>query len=100
MEERLLSEIRGFLDENGRVKSLPAKRKKLNCVLFYLAEKLDAKAIYTEREINEAINEWTLFRDAATLRRELYNKRFLDRKADGRAYWLEENQPSPEDFEL
>lgn len=44
------------------------------------------------------LDEWTLFHDPATLRRELYNKRLLDRTADCSRYWKEESAPTLEAF--
>ena len=82
-----------FLDSQGQLKVFPAKRKKKLSALAYLAGKFEQGKIYTEREVNELLNQWHLFGDPATLRRELYNNRFLDREADGSRYWLEDPQP-------
>lgn len=71
--ERFLSELTPFLDEEGRLISFPAKHKKKLIALWYLAGKIEANRQYTEPEINTLLNAWTLFRDPATLRRELYN---------------------------
>ena len=86
--------IEPFLDPQGRLKAFPAKRKKKLSALAYLAGKLEQGKIYTEREVNELLNQWHLFGDPATLRRELYNNRFLDREADGSRYWLEDPPPT------
>lgn len=87
-----------FLDENGRLISLPAKHKKKLLALWYLAGKIEAGREYSEPEINDLLDEWALFRDPATLRRELYNKRLLDRTTDCRRYWKAEDIPAPEAF--
>ena len=42
--------------------------------------------------------DWHTFADPATLRRELYDYRFLDRSRDGKVYRLAEKQPTPEDL--
>lgn len=81
--------IEPFLDENGKLKSWPTKQKKKLVALKYLATKLEDGKIYTEKEINELINNWCIFRDPATLRREMYNKHLLNRTKDCSSYWAE-----------
>lgn len=78
--------------------SLPAKHKKELLELWYLAGKIEAGQEYSEPEINDLLDEWTLFHDPATLRRELYNKRLLDRTTDCRRYWKAEDIPALEAF--
>lgn len=68
--------------------------------LFYLSEKLETGRECTEREINELLLNWHTFADPATLRRELYDYRFLDRSMDGRLYRLADIQPLPEKLGL
>lgn len=96
--EYFLSELTPFLDENGRLISFPAKYKKKLIALWYLAGKIETNRQYTEPEINTLFNEWTLFRDPATLRRELYNKRLLNRTTDCRIYRKADNAPPLEEF--
>lgn len=74
------------------------KTVRLLAALWYLAGKLQAGRQYSEPEINALLDEWTLFHDPATLRRELYNKRLLDRTADCSRYWKEESAPTLEAF--
>lgn len=87
-----------FLDKNGRLISLPAKHKKKLLALWYLSGKVEAGREYSEPEINDLLDEWTLFHDPATLRRELYSKRLLDRTTDCRRYWKADNIPALEAF--
>ena len=96
--ERVLSDLAPFLDQGGRLRSLPAKHKKKLTALWYLAKKLEAGRQYTESEINDLLDAWTLFHDPATLRRELYNKRLMNRTADCSHYWRAERIPPLEDF--
>ena len=56
--------------------------------------------IYTEKEVNDFLKKWHTFSDPATLRRELYDFRFLDRSRDGRAYQLGAEPPTPEELGL
>ena len=88
-----LSDLMPFMDQEGRLTALPAKHKKKLMALWYLAEKIEAGRQYTEPEINDLLDEWTLFHDAATLRRELFNKRLLHRTADCTSYWRTEDIP-------
>ena len=93
-----MKEISSFIDEFGRLKQYPVKRKRQIFVLFYLASKFEANKRYTEKDVNQILLEWHTFNDWATLRRDLFDSRFLNRKADGSEYWLEECQPTLESF--
>ena len=94
----MIDPIQRFMDSQGRLRLFPARRKlKIRC-LVYLAAKFEAGRVYTEREVNELLTRWHTFGDPATLRRELYDFRFLDRSADGRSYALAPVQPRPEDL--
>lgn len=85
-----LAEIANYLDAQGRVKNWPSRRNRKYqlSVLKYLASKLDANALYTEREVNALLNQHHTFGDPALLRRELFETGLLNRKRDGSAYWL------------
>lgn len=83
-----------FLDDKNRIKKYPSKKKLKNLCLLYIGNKFEKNKIYTEKEVNNLINEWTTFNDAATLRRELYNAKILDRKKDCSSYWLEDVMPT------
>ena len=86
-----MTSLKNFLNEEGQLKAFPAKRKMKVEALFYLAEKFEAGREYTEKEVNALLNP-------ATLRRELYDYRFLGRNPDGSRYWLEEPQPVHEEI--
>lgn len=90
--------LQNFLDANGKLTAFPAKRKMKLYALLYLAQKIPADTDFTEREINDILLDWHTFADPATLRRELYDYRFLDRSRDGKVYRLAEKQPTPEDL--
>ncbi|MDR0890029.1 MAG: DUF2087 domain-containing protein [Oscillospiraceae bacterium] len=87
-----------FLDEKGRLLAFPAKRKKKNFALQYLAQKFEPQRLYTEQEVNDLLDAWHCFHDPAMLRRELFNCGFLGRRLDGKAYWLSEQQPNLSDL--
>lgn len=92
------SEIKHFIDCDGRLTSFPAKHKKKLIALWYLADKIEENRQYSEHEINELLNNQTCFCDPATLRRELYNKRLINRTPDCRSYQKEKNIPTLEEF--
>jgi len=92
--------LRNFLDANGKLTAFPAKRKMKIYALLYLAQKIPTDADFTEREMNDILLAWHTFADPATLRRELYDYRFLDRSRDGKVYRLAEKQPTPEKLGL
>ena len=90
--------LRNFLDGSGKLTAFPAKRKMKLYALLYLAQKIPADTDFTEREINDILLDWHVFADPATLCRELYDYRFLDRSRDGKVYRLAKIQPTPEDL--
>lgn len=94
-----MDEIKGFLDESGRLTAFPAKRKKKLHALVFLSQKFEPDRVYSEKEVNELLCSWHTFNDPATLRRELYNHRFIDRDPHGREYRLEKVQPTMEELE-
>ena len=92
--------LRNFLDADGKLTAFPAKRKMKLYALLYLAQKIPADTDFTERDINGILQDRHTFADPATLRRELYDYRFLDRSRDGKVYRLAKNQPTPEELGL
>jgi len=91
----LLTELKNFIDGDGKLKQYPAKQRLKTLSLFYLASKFERDRLYTEAEVNRILKTWHTFEDWAMLRRDLYDKRFLGRKADCTGYWLENEQPTP-----
>ena len=92
--------LRNFLDADGKLTAFPAKRKMKLYALLYLSQKIPADTDFTEWEINDILLDWHTFADPATLRRELYDYRFLDRSRDGKVYRLAQMQPTPEELGL
>ena len=91
--------LKNFLDEEGRLTAYPSKRKMKLYVLIYIAGKIEKNRTYTEKEINAVLNKWHTFEDPATLRRELYTHKFLNRDSYGKEYRMEEHQPTIEELE-
>ncbi len=91
--------LKNFLDSEGRLTAYPSKRKMKLYALIYIAEKIQKGRIFTEKEINAVLNSLHTFDDPATLRRELYTHRFLNRDSYGKEYKMEEHQPTIEELE-
>ena len=75
--------LNDFLLPNGRLKSIPAQRKKLEAVLQHIAREFMLEARYTDKQVNEILSRYHA--DTATLRRELIGYRILARA--GGEYW-------------
>jgi predicted transcriptional regulator len=74
---------RDFATTDGRLKQIPAQRKKLLAVLRHLATLFEPGARYGEKQVNEMLARY--HEDTATLRRELVDNHLLDRKSG--EYW-------------
>lgn len=81
------ADVGRYLDASGRVSAWPAKRKNQLSVLAYLAERFERGRKYSEREVNEVLQQWHTWGDPALLRRALFDERFMDRAGDGSQYW-------------
>lgn len=93
----LKTKLVNFLDSSGRLIAFPAKRKMKLYALAYLADKFESEKAYTEKEVNALLEQWHTFGDPATLRRELYNNRFLNRDSRCTEYTLEKVIPKIEE---
>jgi len=78
-----------FVLPDGRLKSIPAQRKKLEAVLQYIARDFEPGVRYLEKQVNEILYRY--HQDTASLRRELVGYRILARA--GGEYWKTENEP-------
>ena len=70
---------------DGRLKTIPAQRKKLDAVLRYLVRSFQPGVRYPEKEVNEILGRF--HPDTATLRRELVGSKLLAREGGGGEYW-------------
>ena len=96
--ENALNALKPFLDEGGRLISLPAKYKKQLLAFWYLSEKIEVSRHYAESEINDLLDEWSRFHDPATLRRALCDCGLLNRTADCKCYWKNQDDITLEAF--
>lgn len=69
--------------EYGKLKAIPAQRKKERIVLEKIAESFERGRIYTEREVNIIIADY--HDDFCTIRRDMIGEKLLARNSDG--YW-------------
>ena len=60
--------------------------------LIYIWSKLDQERTYTSNEISETIDSMIEFGDFAILRRELVDRGYLGRTADGREYRVKQKK--------
>lgn len=90
--------IRNFLDEQGRLKAFPAKRKMKVYSLLYLSGKLQDNTVYSEKELNGILCQWHTFHDPATLRREMYNCGLIDRNPHTAEYSKAKDSPGYDDI--
>ena len=66
-----LPELRSFLNAEGKLVALPAKKRKKLPALYFLSTKFEPNRDYAESEVNDILESATTFHDPATLRREL-----------------------------
>lgn len=75
-----------FTLPDGRLKTIPAQRKKLDAILRYLASSFEPEVRYSEKEVNAILSRY--HQDTATMRRELVGMGLLARNSVGTEYWL------------
>lgn len=78
--------LRAFLDEDGRLKQVPMKRKKFEVVLRYALRHFEDEGPWTEVEVNERLK--SVADDTATLRRGFIDHGLMTRDRRGEAYRL------------
>lgn len=74
--------------EYGKLKSIPAQRKKERIILEEIAKAFEPGRIYSEREVNIIIADF--HDDFCTIRRDMIGEKIMDRE-NGR-YWLVTDQ--------
>ena len=80
------SNIRFTFDTDMKVSKWPKKTAEKLLVLKHLYTKFDTEKTYSEKEINQILDEWHTFEDSAVLRRALVDQGFIFRKKDGSEY--------------
>ncbi|HEY5006289.1 MAG TPA: metalloregulator ArsR/SmtB family transcription factor [Ktedonobacteraceae bacterium] len=88
-DETQSHELRRFLDRSGKLALWPpAKQRDKLLILEYLVTFFEPGRVYNEKEVNELLLLHSTVKDAAALRRALYEYRFVNRTRDGSQYWL------------
>jgi predicted transcriptional regulator len=82
--------VEDFSLPDGRLKTVPSQRKKLEAILRYVVESFELKTLYSEKQVNEILSRF--HEDTARLRRELIGNRFMQRASDGTGYWRVETE--------
>jgi biotin operon repressor len=82
--------LANFILPDGRLKKIPAQRRKLEVVLRHVVKSFEPGVKYSEKQVNQALAR--LHEDTATLRRELVGYGFMKRDAGGGDYRVEEVQ--------
>ncbi|MBU3136814.1 DUF2087 domain-containing protein [Clostridium gasigenes] len=80
--------IKNYMDENGAVKTYPAKEKKKIIVLAEIVKNFSKGRKYSEKEINSMLKR--IYEDYATIRRALIEYGFIERTNDCSSYWVKE----------
>jgi len=77
--------VRDYSTANGRLKTLPAQRKKLDAILRYVVKSFEPGRRYSEKEVNDVLRRF--YGDTASLRRELIGSGLMQRAGGGGEYW-------------
>jgi len=82
--------LQGYRDNDGKFNRLPGRKqkKKLDLMIQFMAEQFEMGKKYSEKEVNEILNQYHSFNDPATLRRLLFGSKIMNRTVDGKSYWL------------
>lgn len=70
---------------DGRLKTIPSQRKKLEVILRHIVQAFEPGVKYSEKQVNEILARY--HSDTATLRRELVGYKLLHRHPGGVEYW-------------
>lgn len=88
--EKYMEKLKRYYDSENKLLQYPSKRPMRMIALARIAEKFELEKKYTEKEVNEIINEAISFSDIELIRREMFQYKFIGRLRDGSEYWLEQ----------
>ncbi|MCX6079060.1 MAG: metalloregulator ArsR/SmtB family transcription factor [Chloroflexi bacterium] len=80
--------VKDFSMPDGRLKIIPAQRKKLEVILRHIVRDFEPGVSYSEKQVNEILARFHA--DTASLRRELVGAGLMQREGGGGAYWRED----------
>ena len=78
--------LHNYLLPDGRLKTIPAQRKKLEVILRFIVQSFEPGKRYSEKMVNQTLNRF--HPDTASLRRELIGFRLMEREKG--EYWRTE----------
>ena len=78
---------RNIINEFDQITRWPKKPSEKEAVVKFLSKKFSSNKQYSEKEVNEILDNHHLFNDTPLLRRELISRKYLIRKDDGSIYW-------------
>jgi len=81
-----------YTHQDGSLKMIPTKSKKIITVLDYLSTSFKADIEYNEGQVNEILENY--YPDTTTLRRYLVDYGYLARSSNGARYWRVKSQDS------
>ena len=79
--------LANFCLPDGRLREIPAQRRKLEVVLRYVVKAFEPGVRYSEQQVNLGLARF--HEDTATLRRELVGYGLMNREGGGGNYWVE-----------
>lgn len=77
-----------YLRPDGSLKEIPSQLKKRIIVYEHIARHFEMDRHYTEQQVNEVLKRF--HPDVVSMRRDLFDLGFLNRKQDGSDYWRTE----------
>jgi hypothetical protein len=80
--------VNDFSAADGRLKTIPAQRKKLEAILRHIVKAFEPGVHYSEKQVNETLARF--HEDTASLRRELVGSGLMQREGGGGEYWRTE----------
>ena len=80
-----------LINEFNEIMRWPKKLTDKENVINWLSTKFNLDQKYSEKEVNEILDNYHLFNDTPLLRRELISRKYLIRKDDGSIYWKAKN---------
>ena len=83
LEQYVVMLQRLFHKQYGKLKAIPAQRKKERIILDVIVQEFEYDRIYSEREVNIIIADF--YDDFCTIRRDMIGEGLMDR--DTRGYW-------------
>ena len=81
-------ESRRLINSEYRIIRWPKKNSDKILVLGYIYSKIERNRKYCESEINHIILRWQIFEDYALIRRELFERGYLNRTNNCKEYWI------------